>query len=298
MELKKPNLNLVKRFASGFIIAVIVFGCFITGGLPLLIIVAIFMGLGATEFIKILNQKGFYPFKSVIFILSTLFICLASVMAYDLLPLLLSLIVICSFMAVMFKGRQPYMANVATTTLCCLYCGWLPAHIIMIRQLSSTRLGFLNFEMNNGIVFLFMYFFGVLLTDVGAFYFGKKFGKTKLAPVISPNKTIEGSLGGALSTMIICFVIGLYTKLPIIHIVILSLVITIFAQLGDLAESLLKRDAGVKDSGDSIPGHGGFLDRADGYVFAAPAVYYYIHYFVLDNTLITTIGKYISHVFG
>ena len=293
MNIPSVNTNMIKRTVSGFVIGWICFACIIFGGLPLSIMIAIFSTIGALEFVKILNHKGFYPFKTTIIFTNLLLLILASLKQFDLIPMVIYIGTAFSFMSVIFRGRQPYIANVAATTLGFLYCGWMPAHIIMIRQLdsvtSSMGMGWvLPFppEMNNGIIFLLMYFMGVLLTDVGGFYFGKKFGRHKLAPVISPNKSWEGAIGGGLSSIIISLVIGFFTGMPIYHAIIIGLLTTVFAQLGDLGESLLKRDAGVKDSGESIPGHGGFLDRTDGYIFAAPIVYYYAYYFIINQNLL------------
>ena len=283
MKFSSDAMNMIWRTISGFIIGWICFGCLVFGGLPLLIMIGTIAAIGTFEYTKILNNKGFYPFKMTMLFVGLSILTASSLKLWNLIPFIIYLGTAFAFMSVIFRGRQPYIANAATTALGFLYTGWLPAHIIMIRQLNSDTLGFLNFEANNGIIFLLMYFLGVLATDVGAFYFGKKYGKRKLAPVISPNKTIEGAIGGGLSTLIVCSVIGWFTGLSVFHTIMIALVTTIFAQIGDLAESLMKRDAGVKDSGAALPGHGGFLDRTDGYIFAAPAVYYYVNYFIIHN---------------
>lgn len=96
------------------------------------------------------------------------------------------------------------------------------------------------------------------MTDVGGYVFGSKFGKHPLAPVVSPKKTIEGSIGGSLLAILTALLIGWIIHIEWYQSLIAGLLITTFAQLGDLAESLIKRDAGVKDSGNSLPGHGGF----------------------------------------
>ena len=283
MKLSPEAVNMIKRTLSAFVVGWICFGCLVFGGLPLLVVIGVISVIGTFEYTRILNNKGFYPFKTVMLVIGLLILTATSLKLLGFLPFIIYLGTAFAFMSVIFRGRQPYIANVATTALGFLYTGWLPAHIIMVRQLGSNTLGFLNFESNNGIIFLLMYFFGVLATDIGGFYFGKNMGKRKLAPVISPNKTVEGAIGGGISALIVCLVIGWFTGLSIIHTVMIALVTTVFAQIGDLSESLMKRDAGVKDSGASIPGHGGFLDRADGYIFAAPAVYYYVNYFVFHN---------------
>ncbi len=279
----KADVNMIKRIISSLVIGWTCFGCLLAGGIYLLIMIGIISTIGSFEYVKILNNKGFYPFKSVIIFANLLFLTIVSLKETDLLPFAFFVATALSFMAVIFRGRQPYIANTATTALGFLYLGWLPAHIILIRQLGGTSLGFIKPDMCNGVIFLLMFFTSVMLTDIGAFYIGKKYGKTKLSSVISPNKTVEGAIGGGVSALIVCLAIGWYTNLNIIHTVILAIIITVFAQIGDLAESLLKRDAGVKDSGASIPGHGGFLDRTDGYIYSAPAVFYYVNFFVLHN---------------
>lgn len=123
--------------------------------------------------------------------------------------------------------------------------------------------------------------------DTGAYLFGKVFGSSKIAPEVSPNKTLEGVAGGLIVAFIgasisafISPVWGPYTRwLP--HIGILAVLIGFSTQLGDLTESWLKRLAGVKDSGHLFPGHGGVLDRIDGLLFALPVFYFYF-YFILE----------------
>jgi phosphatidate cytidylyltransferase len=134
-----------------------------------------------------------------------------------------------------------------------------------------------------GAGYCLLILFAVLVTDTFCYFSGRKFGKHKLSPVISPNKTIEGSLGGTLMCMLFSLGIGLGIGLPWYHTIILGLLIAVFAQIGDLCESMIKRDAGVKDSSNVLPGHGGFLDRTDSYIMTIPVVYYYLQYCVNSN---------------
>lgn len=122
--------------------------------------------------------------------------------------------------------------------------------------------------------------FIVWATDSGAYFIGRRFGQRKLLPAVSPNKTIEGSLGGVLSAVVIAFVFMLVDKFvyaPHHFIVMLFLVIlfSIFGQFGDLVESSIKRRYGVKDSGRLIPGHGGILDRFDSMIFVFPIMHFF-----------------------
>jgi phosphatidate cytidylyltransferase len=117
----------------------------------------------------------------------------------------------------------------------------------------------------------------VWLGDAGAYYVGKKFGKRKLSPHISPKKTVEGLVGGILTSVVTAVVIHFtfMTGFPLAHAIIVAIVLSIAGVIGDLAESMWKRSAAVKDSGTLIPGHGGFLDRFDSILFTTPILYVY-----------------------
>ncbi len=107
--------------------------------------------------------------------------------------------------------------------------------------------------------------------DTGAYVIGSQIGRTKLFPRISPNKTWEGSLGGVAVSFLIAWLLSIYvTELSLTNWLVLASLVSIFASLGDLIESMLKRSLGVKDSGTIMPGHGGFLDRFDAFIFLLP----------------------------
>ncbi|MBI1236793.1 MAG: phosphatidate cytidylyltransferase [Alphaproteobacteria bacterium] len=123
-----------------------------------------------------------------------------------------------------------------------------------------------------GIPLVLYVVLSVAATDIGAYFSGRQFGRHKLAPALSPNKTWEGLGGGMLAAGIIGGCCQFYTPYPasILHGALLSMLLAVLAQGGDLFESYLKRRAGVKDSGTLIPGHGGLLDRIDGLIFTLP----------------------------
>ena len=129
-----------------------------------------------------------------------------------------------------------------------------------------------------GIKITFWMFVTIWSVDSIAYISGKKFGKLKLAPKISPNKTYEGAILGSIGGLFVSMVIysffstNLKNSFSSISFIIFSIIVIILAQLGDLAESYIKRQCGVKDSGNTIPGHGGFLDRFDSFLFAAPFI--------------------------
>jgi len=151
-----------------------------------------------------------------------------------------------------------------------LYVGWLLGYIVALRGIEDGR---------NWVFYALFCTFG---SDTAAFFIGRAIGKHKLAPSISPGKTWEGAIGGLLGAVGVSFLFLLSTPVSLAsqlnwwQAIVLGLLVSVFGQVGDLVESLLKRNAGAKDSGTLIPGHGGILDRMDSIVFAVVVVYYWI----------------------
>ena len=180
-----------------------------------------------------------------------------------------------------------------------LYLGGLASHFVLLREIPliegpdgwigvfsdgwTAFPGNLDFDSTIGRDLVFFTLLTVWATDTGAYGVGRLIGKHKLAPAISPGKTIEGSLGSLVTGFIAVFVldaaldIGFETQ----HLVALGLILPAVIAVGDLTESALKRALGVKDSSGLVPGHGGIADRLDSLLFAAPAVYYYLKWIVL-----------------
>src|SRR5574344_261839 len=279
--------TVAKRWITGTIFGLIALSCLIYGGIALLALVVVVVVLGSKEYVKILKNKGFFPSLKVILFADAIFACISYFNRFDLVTLSFTVCSIVAFMWVLFKGKQPYIANVATTILGFVYGGWFPLHLLFLRGLNASNYqGFLKLNVqNDGLGYVLMLFVTVLLTDTGAYLFGKNFGKHKLAQIISPNKTIEGSLGGAFCAIIGALIVGHFIHLIWYHSLIVGFLATLFAQIGDLSESLIKRDAGVKDSVVLLPGHGGFLDRADSYIFTIPVLFYYFKYFVVSQQI-------------
>jgi phosphatidate cytidylyltransferase len=277
------NLNTnATRLLTGLIMGTVALLCITYGGAALLAMLCVIIYFGTVEYVKILENKGFYPSLKVMLGAEILLALIAYNSRLDLVSIALTICTMGAFMWVLFRGRQPYIANVATTILGFVYAGWLPLHLLFLRDLSSV-------DFQDGLGFVIMMFMTILLTDVGCYYTGRHLGKHKLAPVISPNKTIEGAAGGALFALASALATGLALGVEWYHCLIIGLLCTVSAQLGDLAESLIKRDAGVKDSGDTLPGHGGFLDRSDSFIFTIPVMYYYCKYFIFTNDFIDII---------
>jgi phosphatidate cytidylyltransferase len=146
-----------------------------------------------------------------------------------------------------------------------LYVPLLLGHLVLLRGLP------------HGVAWIFLLIVIVMSGDSGAYYVGCTFGKRKLYPAVSPNKSVEGALGGLAGSLAGAFIARatFFPELAVADSIMTALILGVLGQLGDLFESLLKRSFGVKDSGSIIPGHGGILDRLDSVLFAAPAAYYY-----------------------
>jgi phosphatidate cytidylyltransferase len=154
--------------------------------------------------------------------------------------------------------------------------GWAIAGPLYIGGLFATTA--LLYQRPNGGSWVLLALLCAFWSDTGGYFVGRYYGKRKLAPVVSPKKTVEGALGGLAAGLLGGLLAHFWflRELPLSHAVALSLVATAVGQAGDLCESLIKRSMGVKDSGTVLPGHGGILDRSDAMLFSAAAIWVYV----------------------
>ncbi|MDJ1109801.1 MAG: phosphatidate cytidylyltransferase [Macrococcoides caseolyticum] len=230
------------------------------GKLPLLIMAYLLAIVALKEVLNMKNIK-LYSLPGII---SVIALCLimspekSKLVALDYqVPFLILMSLIMLSYTVMSKNRFNFV-DAAFCMLAVAYIG----------------IGFMYFyeTRNNGLIYILFALLIVWVTDTGAYIFGRLFGKNKLWPEISPNKTIEGFVGGILSSTIIAiiFSINYDMPLPILPLILVTWLFSMFGQLGDLVESALKRHFDVKDSGNLLPGHGGILDRFDSFIFVLP----------------------------
>jgi phosphatidate cytidylyltransferase len=181
------------------------------------------------------------------------------------------LIPICAsfFLVELYKNREKPFENIGLTVLGLLY---ITLPFSLLNYMAFLPFGFYNYELVLGI-FIFLW-----VSDSGAYVVGRAIGKTKLFERISPNKTVEGSLGGIIAAMLVAWMLvsRLFNSLDVIDWMVISAIVSVSGIYGDLIESLLKRSFGRKDSGSLLPGHGGVLDRFDSLILSAPMVYAYI----------------------
>jgi len=233
------------------------------------ILVAIWGLLAAFEFYRMVAASKVSPLTCFGLIWVLLFI-LRPHFDYDLTtPLLLTSAVILPLIWLLLR-RQKEGAFIgwAWTMGGILYIGWLLSHFVVLRGLDDGR------------NWVFLALFATFASDTAAFFVGRAVGKHHLAPRISPGKTWEGAIAGVCGAIIVSLLFTISTPFQLLltywQAILLGLLVSVFGQLGDLVESLLKRNMGVKESGRLIPGHGGVLDRTDSIVFAGIVVYYYV----------------------
>lgn len=189
----------------------------------------------------------------------------------------LSVLAIGSLAAAVFKPDEikQSLLSVSASVFGVIYVALLAGCLAGVRMIPDTFAGTGAPHLSSKLMTTF--FAIVMMTDTGAYYVGRMIGRHKLAPRISPGKTIEGSVGGFVAAIVaglLCKLI-FFHELPIAHALLLGAALGALGQIGDLAESMLKRSANVKDSGKLLPGHGGVLDRIDSILFCAPLLYFY-----------------------
>jgi phosphatidate cytidylyltransferase len=248
-------------------------------GLPLLIaiiwfgepwftlLIATMAGLASWEFYRIASGLKVQPI-TYFGIAWVLLIIISPHCPYPAtLPFLITSAIVISLIWLLFRRpREQAFTNWAWTMAGILYIGWMLSYWVQLR----------NLEVGKELVFLAM--FTTFASDTSAYFVGRAWGKHALAPSISAGKTWEGTAGGLFASIVAAPIIKLIFSLPFSYwqIALVGLIISIFAQLGDLVESLLKRNTGVKDTGKLIPGHGGVLDRVDSLIFTGVIIYYLV----------------------
>ena len=277
------------RIASGIVAIAIAVSFIVLGGWYFTIGFGIIVYLGQLEVFDLVRAKGINPAAKTTLIVSQVLLVTAHI-SPPVTDATLALAGTCICFYLLFQPKFATIADVAASILALFYGGYLPSYWIRIRDLNeaaTTNLplgGYLPTSLDwnllpEGLTITFIAFACIWGADIGAYAFGRSFGRTPLSN-ISPKKTVEGAIFG-IGASISVGILGAWSlSWPIWWLTgaAIGTIIGISSLLGDLTESLMKRDAGVKDSGTLIPGHGGILDRTDSYVFTAPLVYYFVVY--------------------
>ncbi len=258
----------MKRELTGIIAAAIVVGIvYSSSAILFMFFVAVIILMGINEYFTIIERIGVNGFRIPGMILSLLLLlCFYFDERFILewgLVASVTLFAACFFQE---NNTKDAIDQISFTLFGVLYIAGLGGYYLLIRNLEGgERL----------ILFLLLI---VWAGDIAAYYWGKNFGTKPLASIISPNKTLEGSIAGLAGSLVASVISGFFflDHITAVHCLLIALICGTIGQFGDLAESLLKRHASIKNSGDILPGHGGILDRIDSLLFAGPAFYCYL----------------------
>ena len=273
--------ELIKRTLTGLIFITIIIGAILWNKFSVGIIFLIISIFGLIEFFKLMEKAGFKPKKSIVSIVgaviySILFLYSLDPIYFKLLFILFPLLVLIVALELFRKNETP-ISNIAFSIMGILYVV-VPFALLNFFAYGNSDNTIIKIVSPNHPAYLLLGFFIIQWScDTGAYLAGSTIGKTKLFPTISPNKTWEGFIGGMALSILIAYLISLYTNTNSIHWIGIATIVVLFGTLGDLTESQIKRSSGAKDSGSLLPGHGGFLDRFDGVLFSAPFVLAYLH---------------------
>ena len=256
--------DLSKRFVSGLIGLILLIFIVSKGENLLSFAIYIVSIVGLRELYKALEKIDIRPVYIVGYLGATgLFI--NAILLNKYLGLVFTFITIILLILVMMN-KNISIKDISVTFLGILYVPFLMFHIAYL-------------DKTNYIWLIFIIAFG---TDTFAYIAGNVFGKTKLCPNVSPNKTVEGSMGGIIGSIILTIIYSISFRLaPMWKLILLAILGSIIAQIGDLVASRIKRLCGIKDYGFIMPGHGGVLDRFDSIILTAPVIYYYISIFLI-----------------
>jgi len=267
---------LLKRVLAALVLAAIGLPAIILGNIPYFIVITVLLVLAAWEYAQLFRAAGFFP--SFLLVVGGVFLL---VTARKFMPEMSAMILAFLGLAAMTwhlvafeRGRNQAATDFGITIGGIIYLGWIGAYFIDLRELPD------------GLWYLLLSLGVVWIADSAAYFVGTRFGRHKLSPRLSPKKTWEGywggvffgTLGGAGLTLLWPVLGGV--SIPWWQGGLLGLVLSVVTTLGDLGESMIKRQANIKDSSNLIPGHGGFLDRLDAWLGAAVLGYYFISWFI------------------
>ena len=276
------------RVRSGLLIGIFGLIVVLLGGWFFTLATALLTYLALLEFFKMAEFKGIRPAtKTTLFSCFIIFITtyletiglLEGDISNSILPI--SAVGICTWL--LLQPKSGTISDIAASIFGLFYLGFLPSYWIKLRGLESAilsssegPLSFDNLSSTTGLHLTLTSCFLIVASDIGSYFIGKSYGKRSLSP-ISPSKTIEGLIGGISCSILLAifFAFLLKWEYPFLVGIFYGIFISLMALVGDLIESMMKRDAKIKDSGTFLPGHGGILDRIDSYIFT-PSVLYYI----------------------
>jgi phosphatidate cytidylyltransferase len=271
--------NLFARLAVAAIFIPLIIVLVLLGNIPFLIFVELLVMLGMFEFCKIAELKEITLPKLPFIAIGMIFpICSYFRRGMGFLSLIVMSFVVIALLVVLSGKLERGIGKISSFVFGTIYIPLGFSFLILIRQLPF----WYGEDYKIGALWIISILLGIWSCDTFAYFVGVAIGKHPLSPQISPKKTWEGATAGFLGAVLtapLCHFL-FFKKAPLAHLLVISIIIGIFGQIGDLLESLLKRDANVKDTSNLIPGHGGVLDRFDSLLFVSPIIYIYLAFLV------------------
>ena len=271
--------NLLIRVLIAFTFGPLILYLTYLGGIPFLILIEIFIILGLWEFLYLAGVKDFHVPKWIILLLGAFMGISAYLWGEQIMVYFLLAVLYLTAFVFILKGRTTGTTSDLSVSLFSLfYVSGLFSFLILMRELPSK----FGTEYKIGGVWIIYLLLCIWSCDTFAYFIGLPLGRHKLSPAVSPKKTVEGFFGGILGAVAAAFFsyYAFFRSAGLNHLLVIAAFVAFVGQIGDLAESLFKRDAQVKDISKIIPGHGGILDRFDSLLYVSPVVYYYLKIFV------------------
>ncbi|MDF1506555.1 phosphatidate cytidylyltransferase [Robertmurraya sp. DFI.2.37] len=258
-----------QRIITAIIAAAIFLPIVIIGGVPLIFLAYLLASIALYELLKMRKLKLFSVPGLIALIVLWIFLLpnqlqdILIALKYSKVEVALLAILLFLTYTVATKNKFTF-DDVAFSIMSIIYIGMGFLYFIEIRE-------------TGGLIYIFYSLFIIWATDSGAYFIGRAFGKRKLWPEISPNKTVEGFFGGIFCAVVVSILFVIFSDIDasFLKLGIITIFLSIFGQVGDLVESALKRHYHVKDSGRLLPGHGGILDRFDSLLFVWPLLYFF-----------------------
>lgn len=266
----------MKRITTGFVFMVVIVAVLaINNSIVDSLFVTLLSILGIYEYNRCFKAKGHQP-VSIVGYLSCLILPLIGNISFDnllrIILVALPILMVAMFAYIVIKQLKVSIIDIAITFFSILYVPFMFSFIKLL------------FLQPHGRILVMIAFSSAIITDTFAYEIGSRFGKHKLSPVVSPKKSIEGSIAGIIAAMVvdgvICYITNTYfgTEFNIILMTIMGAVFSVVGQIGDLAASSIKRYCGQKDFSNLLPGHGGILDRFDSIMFISPILYIFMYF--------------------
>jgi phosphatidate cytidylyltransferase len=289
-DLSKKGSSLQTRIVSALILLPLVLAIVYLSYWTVALAAGIALVISLWELFGLIRYGGYRP-RIAVGMATALGLLLAFtlqrfVAPFPLVELILTVAILGSLIYELFQpDYQTSLPSWGLSLASALYLGWLFSHFVSLRALehpltANAPLAFL--QVPSGAVWIFVTFAITWMQDTCAYFVGRAFGRHKMAPILSPKKTWEGAAGGMLGAILggvgACWLFG--APIPLMVGGLFGVIGGVIGPLGDLAESLIKRQVGSKDAGQLIPGHGGLLDRVDSLIFTAPVLYYLILLFL------------------